>query len=141
MKTLNSDKIGAGVQNVVDEVLAHLRSGENTSVTVRIEIEATDSQGFNESRVRTVSENARTLKFDQSGSTKAESSERDGVGTDHCHRPPLISQTGTGRHRSATAAVSRPHDEQAVCTATHHHVLARTEAALNPDVQHPTTCH
>ncbi len=48
-------------------MLAHLRSGENTNVTVRIEIEATDSEGFNESRVRTVSENARTLKFDQSG--------------------------------------------------------------------------
>ena len=36
-------------------------------MTVRIEIEATDSGGFNESRVRTVSENAKTLKFDQSG--------------------------------------------------------------------------
>ena len=34
---------------------------------MRIEIEATDTEGFNESRVRTVSENARTLKFDQSG--------------------------------------------------------------------------
>ncbi len=67
VKTLNSDKIALEFKNVADEVLAHLRSGENTSVTVRIEIEATDTEGFNESRVRTVSENARTLKFDQSG--------------------------------------------------------------------------
>jgi hypothetical protein len=67
VKTLNSDRIALEFKNVADEVLAHLRSGENTTVTVRIEIEATDSEGFNESRVRTVSENARTLKFDQSG--------------------------------------------------------------------------
>src|SRR4029079_12852775 len=67
MKTLNSDKIALEFKNVADEVLAHLRSGENTRVTVRIEIEATDAEGFNENRVRTVSENARTLKFDQSG--------------------------------------------------------------------------
>lgn len=64
---MNSDKIALEFKNVADEVLAHLRSGENTSVTVRIEIEANDSAGFNESRVRTVSENAQTLKFDQSG--------------------------------------------------------------------------
>ena len=67
VKTLNSDKIALEFKNVADEVLAHLRSAESTNVTVRIEIEATDSGGFNESRVRTVSENARTLKFDQSG--------------------------------------------------------------------------
>ncbi|MFD6107822.1 ATP-binding protein, partial [Nocardia salmonicida] len=71
VKTLNSDKIALEFKNIADEVLAHLRSGENTSVTVRIEIEATDSEGFNESRVRTVSENARTLKFDQSGFEEA----------------------------------------------------------------------
>jgi hypothetical protein len=67
VKTLNSDKIALEFKNVAEEVLAHLRSGANTNVTVRIEIEATDSDGFNENRVRTVSENARTLKFDQSG--------------------------------------------------------------------------
>jgi hypothetical protein len=51
VKTLNSDKIALEFKNVADEVLAHLRSGENTSVTVRIEIEATDAEGFNENRV------------------------------------------------------------------------------------------
>lgn len=65
--TLNSDKIALEFKNVADEVLAHLRSGDSTNVTVHIEIDATDSEGFNESRVRTVSENARTLKFEQSG--------------------------------------------------------------------------
>ena len=67
VKTLHPDKVALDFKNVADEVLAYLRSGEHTNVTVRIEIEATDSEGFNESRVRTVSENARTLKFDQSG--------------------------------------------------------------------------
>jgi predicted AAA+ superfamily ATPase len=39
----------------------------STNLTVRIEIEATDASGFDEDKIRTVSENARTLKFDQSG--------------------------------------------------------------------------
>ena len=67
VKTLNSDKIALDFKNIADEVLAHLRRRRAPSVTVRIEIEATDTTGFDESKVRTVSENARTLKFDQSG--------------------------------------------------------------------------
>jgi len=53
-------------KNIADEVIANLRE-PGTNLVVKIEIEATDSAGFDESRVRTVSENARTLKFDQSG--------------------------------------------------------------------------
>ncbi|CAJ61974.1 conserved hypothetical protein [Frankia alni ACN14a] len=34
---------------------------------MKIEIEATKTTGFEEGQVRTVSENAGTLKFDQSG--------------------------------------------------------------------------
>jgi hypothetical protein len=67
VKTLNSDKIALDLKNVAEVVLSHLRSGEHMNVIVRIEIEATDSEAFNESCVRTVSENAGTLKFDQSG--------------------------------------------------------------------------
>jgi hypothetical protein len=67
VKTLNSDEIALEFKYVADEVLAHLRSGGHTNVTVRIEIEATDSEGFDESRIRTVSENTRTLRVDQSG--------------------------------------------------------------------------
>ena len=66
VKTLNSDKIALDFKNIADEVLAHLRADVNTNVVVRIEIEATDATGFDEGKVRTVSENARTLKFDQS---------------------------------------------------------------------------
>lgn len=38
-----------------------------SQVKVTIEIEATTAKGFDETRVRTVSENAKTLKFEQSG--------------------------------------------------------------------------
>lgn len=67
VKTLNSDKIALDFKNIADEVIANLRAADGTKLTVRIEIEATNSAGFEDGNVRTVSENARTLKFDQSG--------------------------------------------------------------------------
>jgi hypothetical protein len=65
-KTLNPDRIALDFKNVSDELLAHLRE-EGTELTVRIDIEATRATGFDEAQVRTVSENANTLKFEQSG--------------------------------------------------------------------------
>lgn len=67
VKTLNSDKIAFDFKNIAEEVIANLRAADGTTLTVRIEIEATNPTGFEEDKVRTVSENARTLKFDQSG--------------------------------------------------------------------------
>jgi hypothetical protein len=66
VKTLSPDKIALDFKNIADEVIAHLRE-QGTELVVKIEIEATDITGFAESTVRTVSENAQTLKFDQSG--------------------------------------------------------------------------
>ena len=66
VKQLNSDRIAMDFKDVADEILAHLRE-EGTQLTVRIEVEATKPAGFEESQVRTVSENAATLKFGQSG--------------------------------------------------------------------------
>lgn len=66
VKTLNSDKIALDFKNIADEVLANLRA-DGTQLIVKIEIEATKPTGFDEGQVRTLSENARTLKFDQSG--------------------------------------------------------------------------
>jgi len=66
VKTLNSDKIARDFKNLADEVLAHLRE-DGTELVVKIEIEATRSIGFEEGKLRTVTENARTLKFDQAG--------------------------------------------------------------------------
>src|ERR1700743_1402513 len=62
VKTLAADRIGIDFKNVVEQVIASLRA-EGTGLTVRIEIEATKEKGFDESEIRTVSENARTLKF------------------------------------------------------------------------------
>lgn len=66
VKTLNSDKIALDFKTVADEIITNLRQN-GTELVVKIEIEATKSAGFEEGQVRTVSENARTLKFDQSG--------------------------------------------------------------------------
>lgn len=66
VKALNSERIAADFKKVADEVLAHLRE-EGIQLTVRIEIDAVKPSGFGEAQVRTVSENARTLRFDQSG--------------------------------------------------------------------------
>ena len=66
VKTLSPDKIALDFKNIADEVIAHLRE-QGVELVVKIEIEATDIAGFAENTVRTVSENARTLKFEQSG--------------------------------------------------------------------------
>lgn len=66
VKTLSADKIALDFKNVAEEVLAHLRDSGATLV-VKVEIEAIDADGFDEGKIRTVSENAQTLKFDQSG--------------------------------------------------------------------------
>ena len=50
-----------------DEVLAHLAATPGVELSVRIEIEATAAAGFDEGRVRTVSENAHTLRFEAAG--------------------------------------------------------------------------
>jgi hypothetical protein len=44
-----------------------LRCQPGVDLVVKIEIEATDTTGFDENTIRTVSENAKTLKFDQAG--------------------------------------------------------------------------
>ncbi|MFI2473089.1 Swt1 family HEPN domain-containing protein [Nocardia xishanensis] len=66
VKTLNTDKIALDFKNIAEEVISHLRSN-GTQLAVSIEIEAIDTTGFDEGKIRTVSENARTLKFDQAG--------------------------------------------------------------------------
>jgi len=67
VKTLNSDRIAIDFKSIADEVLTPLRAEDGVALTVRVEIEAVADGGFTDGRVRTVSENAKTLKFDQSG--------------------------------------------------------------------------
>jgi hypothetical protein len=52
---------------VADEVVKHLAGLVDTDVEVRIEITASSEEGFADDVVRTVTENAKTLKFDQHG--------------------------------------------------------------------------
>lgn len=66
-KELNAERYALDFKNIAEEVLAHLSSIPGAQLSVRIDIEATSPQGFDEARIRTVSENARTLKFEQSG--------------------------------------------------------------------------
>lgn len=66
VKTLNVDKYAMDFKNIAEEIIAHLRD-QGIDLVVRVEIEATDSSGFDEGKMRTISENAQTLKFDQSG--------------------------------------------------------------------------
>jgi len=66
-KQLSSDRYAVDFKKVTEEVLAHLASAPGVQLKVTIEIEATSGSGFDEGKVRTVSENAKTLKFDQSG--------------------------------------------------------------------------
>lgn len=66
VKTLSPDRIAIDFRNIADEVIANLRQ-QGVELEVRIEIEARDADGFDETKRRTVSENAQTLKFDSQG--------------------------------------------------------------------------
>lgn len=67
IKELSSERYALDFKKIVDEVLAQLSAAPGTRLTVRVEIEATSPEGFDEAKIRTVAENANTLKFDDSG--------------------------------------------------------------------------
>ena len=58
---------GTEAGRVADEVLSHLAGLVGADVTVTLEIEASIPSGAPEHVVRTVTENSRTLKFDDAG--------------------------------------------------------------------------
>jgi len=66
-KRLQADRYASDFKKLADEVLGPLGTAPGVILNVTIEIEATASDGFDDARVRTVSENAATLKFEQSG--------------------------------------------------------------------------
>jgi predicted AAA+ superfamily ATPase len=66
-KRLSGERYAMDFKHVADEVLAHLASVPGATVSITLEIEAIAPEGFDESQVRVVSENATTLKFEQSG--------------------------------------------------------------------------
>ncbi|MDP9434771.1 MAG: Swt1 family HEPN domain-containing protein [Actinomycetota bacterium] len=67
---LDPERYARDFNKVAAEVLQHLSADPSTRLEVRVEITATNPQGFDSGRVRTVSENATTLKFSSHGFEK-----------------------------------------------------------------------
>lgn len=59
-------KTGLKFKEVMQEVMQHFTKKHGTSVKLKVEIEAENSEGFDEAVQRTVRENSKTLGFDQS---------------------------------------------------------------------------
>ena len=63
----DATRVGRDASRIADEVIAHLAGLLGTEVTVTLEIEASIPNGASEQVVRTVTENARTLRFTNQG--------------------------------------------------------------------------
>ncbi len=64
---LDPQRVIKDVGLIVEEVLERLTSQLGCEVEIALEVDAKQSDGFDEGTVRTVSENSRTLKFEQYG--------------------------------------------------------------------------
>ncbi|MDU6725433.1 MAG: DUF499 domain-containing protein, partial [Bradyrhizobium sp.] len=64
---VDSTRVGRDASRIADEVIAHLAGQVGAEVIVTIEIEAKLPNGASDQLVRTVTENSRTLKFDNQG--------------------------------------------------------------------------
>ncbi|MSQ60241.1 MAG: hypothetical protein EXR36_11520 [Betaproteobacteria bacterium] len=67
---LDSERTGRDAGRIADEVISHLVGLVGSKVRVTLEIEADIPGGVPDSVVRTVTENARTLKFSNQGFEK-----------------------------------------------------------------------
>ena len=61
------ERYGRDFARIAQEVLQHLTAVDGTKLDVTVEITATNDSGFPPDKARVVSENARTLKFEQFG--------------------------------------------------------------------------
>lgn len=64
---LDSSRVGGDAARIAEEVVQHLVGLLGADVTVTLDIDAQVEDGFPQDVIRTVSENARTLGFDQQG--------------------------------------------------------------------------
>jgi len=69
--TLGPVRLLKEMGEIAEAIVAQL-SRADAEITVTVEIEATASKGFEDSVIRTVTENARTLKFDPHGGFEAD---------------------------------------------------------------------
>ena len=60
----NVTKLGLSVSTIAQELVAHLQLVEDAEVEVTVEIRAKAPKGFDEKTIRTITENAKSLKFD-----------------------------------------------------------------------------
>ena len=58
---------GRDINRLYQEVIQHLAAPDGVDLEITVEINAVKKDGFPDDKARIVSENARTLKFDQSG--------------------------------------------------------------------------
>ena len=70
-KRLQADRYASDFKKLADEILGPLGATPGVTLKVTIEVEALAPDGFDDAKVRTVSENASTLKFEQSGFEEA----------------------------------------------------------------------
>jgi hypothetical protein len=64
---IDSQRVNKDISVIVEEVIERLTSQVGCEVEVTLEISARRKEGFDEGTVRTISENSRTLKFEQYG--------------------------------------------------------------------------
>ena len=60
---LDPERLGRDAGRIAEEIVQHLTTQKGATVSLTLEIEADLPEGASESAVRTVTENARTLKF------------------------------------------------------------------------------
>lgn len=65
--TLNPDFYARDFGKITSEVIQHLAAVDGVQLEVRLEITAVANSGFDEAKIRTIRENAQTLRFEQSG--------------------------------------------------------------------------
>ena len=64
---LDSDRVGRDAGQIGEEIIAHLASLAGANVKVTLEVSAEIPEGVPDTVVRTVTENSRTLKFENHG--------------------------------------------------------------------------
>jgi hypothetical protein len=67
VKTLDAKRVSRDADQIATEVLSHLVGLLGADVAVTLEVIAKIPEGVPDDVIRTVTENARTLKFDQHG--------------------------------------------------------------------------
>jgi hypothetical protein len=64
---LDPERYGRDINRLYQEVIQHLAAPEDVDLEITVEINAVKKDGYPDDKARIVSENARTLKFDQFG--------------------------------------------------------------------------